>query len=378
MFTVWVWRIVIILWIYSGLVRNIFPSYQILIYSLPFLLSFTYTILTHPKNKSAERLRVFFLLYSTLICAFQTYHYLYSNLSFKVFISGIVLYLLAPTLVYVGVNSNAEISYSSFVNCVLVAIPINLFFVILQVIVRLNFYVTSQINEQRSMVTNDYVLRAMGTYSHPAGYSTFVSIATVVILYINNNLSFLSKLIWNTQLALLYLLSGSRTVWINLAIILAFDFYFGKRKNLRGLIKIARNSQKLIFMTFLLAFLFIYLKFKFIVDAFVIRLITSSAQENSLDRILSQMFGWLDKLTLSIAGSGLGFNSNANLAFAYQNPNWIEDDLTKIIVESGIFLGLTIVIFRLVLPILLARKLIKSPDPDSRFFFFNLARFFPT
>ena len=376
MLTVSVWRILIIFWIYSGIVRNILPSFHIFFYALPFLLSFFYILLSRPKNGSAEWLRVFFIFYSVVILGYQTFHYLYSNLTLKELVSGLVLYLLAPTIVYVGVNSKTEDLYSSFTKYVLVAVPINLFFVFLQVIIRFDFFVTSRINERDSMTTDNYVLRAIGTFTHSTGYATFVSVATAVILYINQNLSLLSKFIWNTQLAFLYLLSGSRSVWINLAVILVFDFFLKRKKAWLNLISFDRSSRKVIIATLFVAFSLIYFQFRFVIDAFFVRLSTASSQENSLDRILGQLFGWIGKLTLSIVGSGLGVNSNTNLEFVYQNPHWIENDLEKIVVESGTLLGLLIVVFRLLLPLILARKLFSHPIRESRFYLLQLGAIF--
>ena len=376
MLTVMVWRTLIILWIYSGIIRNVLPSFHIFIYTLPFLLSFFYMLLSRPNNVSAVSVRVFFLFYSTAILGFQTFHYFYSNLTLKELMSGLVLYLLAPTIVYVGVNSNTEDLSSSFIKYVLVAVPVNLFFVFLQVIIRFDFFVTSRINERDSMTTDNYVLRAIGTYTHTTGYTTLVSVATAVILYINHNLSLLSKFIWNTQLAFLYLLSGSRSVWINLAVILVFDFLLKRKKAWLNLISFDRSSRKVIIATFFVAFSLIYFQFKFVIDAFFIRLSTASSQENSLDRILGQLFGWIGKLTLSLAGSGLGVNSNTNVEYVYQNPNWIENDLEKIVVESGILLGLLIVVFRLLLPLVLARKLFDLPFHETRLYLLQLGAIF--
>ena len=214
------WNSTLFLWIYSGLLRNLFPPLNVILYLLPFILAFIYLITSRARHNSVQSIRNVLIIFTIFSFGFQVIHFFYQNISLRNVFTGLVLYSLAPTLIFLCLNTDSRILLLRLVQAIKIGIPVNLLLTFLQVIGNFSFFQRSQINGLENMTTDGKVLRAIGTFSHPVGFSTFLSVATVVAFYMYRQNSKQGQIIWILQIAALYLLSGSRTVYINLSLIM--------------------------------------------------------------------------------------------------------------------------------------------------------------
>jgi hypothetical protein len=289
--------------------------------------------------------------------------------------TGLVLYSLAPTLIFLCLNTDSRILLLRLVQAIKIGIPINLLLTFLQVIGNFSFFQRSQINGLENMTTDGKVLRAIGTFSHPVGFSTFLSVATVVVFYMYRQKSKQGQIIWIFQIATLYLLSGSRTVYINLFLIMLMYLFI----KLKGGYRTKRTVSKVIF-SILIPIWFVYLliqnRFTWVIDAFTNRLVTAAGQENSIQRIITQSLGWVSHLQDSIWGQGLGFFSNSTIGFSVNRSTWVEDDLLKVILEAGSLFGIIVIVFRWALPIYIFVKIGKDLSDENEIVLLLLAAIF--
>ena len=370
-----IWNYVVFLWIYSGLLRSIFPGLNILLYLLPFLLAFFYLITTTARNNSADKTKNLLILYTIFTFGIQVLQYLQQNISLRNVFTGLVLYSLAPSIIFLSMNIKFELLLLNFVRAIKIGIPINLVLVFLQVTGDSSFFTRSKITGLESLTTDGKVLRAIGTFSHSVGFSTFLSVATVMAIYFCRRESKASQAFWIFQISLLYLLSGSRTVFINLFLILLMQAFiylkFSNRAN-------RTKFRNILGLSFLVLFTFMLVRFKFtsVLDAFTSRVNSAAEQESSLARILNQNFGWFDHIQDSFWGDGLGFYSTGTIGFEPNRTTWVEDDLLRIILEAGSILGLFIITLRWILPIWVFVQIRKYPNEDRSILLLLLAAIF--
>ena len=373
--TIKIWNYVVFLWVYSGLLRSIFPGVNVLLYLLPFLLAFFYLITSTARNKSADKTRKLLILYIIFTFGIQVLHYLHQNISLRNVFTGLVLYSLAPSIIFLSMNIKFELLLLNFAKAIKIGIPINLVLVLLQVPGNSSFFTRSQISGLENLTTDGRALRAIGTFSHSVGFSTFLSVATVMAIYFCRQKSKASQTFWIFQISLLYLLSGSRTVFINLFLILLVQaFIYLKFSNRANRMKF----RNILGLSLPLLFTFILVKFKFnwVLDAFISRVNTAGEQEDSLARVLNQNFGWIGHIQDSFWGFGLGFYSTGTIGFASNRSTWVEDDLLRIILEAGSILGLIIIASRWILPIWVFFQIRKYANENKSILLLLLAAIF--
>jgi len=371
-----VWQAILFLWLYSGILRNLLPQLDYVLYILPFLISFLYFILGRSRQESSEKSREKMFLFLLVILIFQIMHYFSHSIELHGLFTGLILYGLAPTIIFLGSNSAPTELVQPLIRSIGIAIPINLAVVFLQVISNLKFFRHSPLTGGPSLTTDGSVLRAFGTFTAPVGFATFLSVASVIVIYqfkFENNLKRFSQLF---QLGLLYLLSGSRTVYINLVFIILV-LVFLKRKSSRNH-ELSRGMGLFIGTGITIGLAFVLLKFRYswVLDSFVNRINTASAQENSLNRILNQSFGWFKYLGDSLWGHGLGSYSTVSIGFAADRSAWIENDLTKNIAEAGTLMGITIIALRWAWPFVIHAKVKNSQTEKPDFVYLLLAASF--
>ena len=139
------WNYIVFLWIYSGLLRSIFPGLNFLIYFLPFLLAFFYLITSIARHNSANITRNLLIFYIIITFGNQVLHYLNQNISLRNVFTGLVLYALAPSIIFLGLNIKSELLLLNFARAIKIGIPINLILVFLQVPGNLSFFASSRI-----------------------------------------------------------------------------------------------------------------------------------------------------------------------------------------------------------------------------------------
>jgi len=365
------WEGLLFLWLYSGILRNLLPQLNYVLYLLPFLIAFTYFLAARSIFKSAETIRVFLLLFLILIFTFQTMHYLFRSIDLKVIFTGLILYGMAPTIIFIGFNSEPCKLLQPLIRSIEIAIPINLVLVALQIIGNLEFFRISPLTGGEAMTTDGNVLRALGTFTHPTGYATFLSVASVIVIYQFESETRMKRSINLFQLGFLYLLSGSRTVFINLALIILTLVYL-KRRSLREQSRLG-SSRIVVRIIIALGLAFVLLRYEFgwVLESFASRISAASTQENSMNRILNQSFGWYKDIGESLWGQGLSSYSSVSIGFAKDRSAWIENDLTKIIVEAGSVLGIAIILLRWALPLYIHIQ-VKNSQTEKKVFIYLL------
>ena len=369
------WNSTLFLWIYSGLLRNLFPPLNVILYLLPFILAFIYLITSRARHNSVQSIRNVLIIFTIFSFGFQVIHFFYQNISLRNVFTGLVLYSLAPTLIFLCLNTDSRILLLRLVQAIKIGIPVNLLLTFLQVIGNFSFFQRSQINGLENMTTDGKVLRAIGTFSHPVGFSTFLSVATVVAFYMYRQNSKQGQIIWILQIAALYLLSGSRTVYINLSLIMLM-YLFIKLKSGHRTKRTISNIIFTILIPISLVYLLVENRFSWVLDAFTTRLMAAADQENSIQRIISQSFGWVSHLQDSIWGQGLGFFSNSTIGFSANRSTWVEDDLLKIILEAGSLFGIIVIVFRWALPFFIFVRIRKNPSDENEIMLLLLAAIF--
>lgn len=370
-----IWNYIVFLWIYSGLLRSIFPGLNVLMYLLPFVLAFFYLITSIARDNSAHITRNILILYTIIAFGIQFLHYLYQNISLRNVFTGLALYALAPSIIFLGLNIKSELLLSNFARAIKIGIPINLFLVFLQVPGNLSFFISSRITGLENLTTDGKTIRAIGTFSHSVGFSTFLSVATVMAFYFCRKESKSGRVFWIIQISLLYIFSGSRTVFINLFLIILMQGFiylkFSNRANPAKFRNILGLSLPILFI-----YILFRIKFNSVLDSLNSRITTAAEQENSLARVLNQSFGWTDHIQDSFWGDGLGFYSSGTIGFASDRSTWVEDDLMRIILEAGSILGLLIISLRWILPIWVFVQICKHPNENKSILLLLLAAIF--
>lgn len=369
------WNYIVFLWIYSGLLRSIFPGLNFLIYLLPFLLAFFYLITSIARHNSANITRNLLIFYIIITFGNQVLHYLNQNISLRNVFTGLVLYALAPSIIFLGLNIKSELLLLNFARAIKIGIPINLILVFLQVPGNLSFFASSRITGLENLTADGRTIRAIGTFSHSVGFATFLSVATVMAFYFCRQESKAGRAFWIIQISLLYFFSGSRTVFINLFIIILMQGFIYFKFSNRATPTKFRNILGLLLP---ILFTYILLRFKFnsVLDSLNSRITTAAEQEDSLGRVLNQSFGWIGHIQDSFWGDGLGFYSSGTIGFASNRSTWVEDDLLRIILEAGSILGLFIITLRWILPIWVFVQISKHPNANKSVLLLLLAAIF--
>jgi hypothetical protein len=76
------------------------------------------------------------------------------------------------------------------------------------------------------------------------------------------------------------------------------------------------------------------------------RISQASQSENSIARLVDQQFSWLQVLDYSLLGDGLASHTTGVVGYLNASQLWVEKDLDRILMESGLVLGLMIIVFR--------------------------------
>ena len=357
--------ILIISWLYTGFLRiYIFRSLANYLYFLPYaimILIFIYSIIRLRHQIINPSL---FILLNGCFLTFQVFHVLLSDLSIVTGIFGYCLYMLpvnflSLTQILARVNSKDQL-----MKLMIFAASPNLLMALLQTFVPNSQYSRGIINENNATTTGGFS-RAYGTFTSPAGYAIFLSILTVCVLILAKSKNNLLKLFLYLELAALYILSGSRTVFFSLFVILIFNFISNGLKQLdRRLLGILKATLGSIFLFITATQLLPIGPF----NAFLERVSRARTEENTSGRILENIFGFTDYIYQPFFGSGLG--SYAIGTVGYENVSkWIELYLIRYITELCTVFGLLWIAFRFFLFLYLPIKFIRSAKRNSLLLF---------
>ena len=259
------------------------------------------------------------------------------------FIYGLYLYAL-PVLLVILINRISQIEIFSIAKKLFIfALPFNLVLSFLQTEFGIRFNKVIEIDNP--LTTFAGVIRAMGSFSSPAGLAIYLQIVFVILLVESrkNQLKKSKYLRANiVQFSTIVFLSGSRTVIFSCAFIFTFYLIFALIAN------IDFRMPNLGFLFLLSAgFFTASLISPKVVNAFKIRFVTANSIDDPLSRFVSILIPKTFKNDL--LGEGLGaralgsvYSSNKREIYA----RWIEYDNARILIEGGLAIFILIVIMK--------------------------------
>jgi len=371
--TLWVLiRALVYLWIYNGFIRLvIFKNYADFLYFMPtFILILIYIIsFLLPAPFRLYRFSVSITL--ALITLFQAFHIFKGDLEIKIAFYGWTLYQ-APLLLFTVVPFAEKMNfYAFFQKALRFSLTPNLILCFFQITKLFPSIITAFDNSQHLTSANGYV-RAFGTFTSTTGFSLYLTIVTCFMILMRNEIKNLSFNFAWAQISILYIFSGSRTVFFAL-IPVFISLLFCRRKYFSAKLKINFLS---IFPAVVISYLLINRFLPGPFSAVIERFSTSRTQENSAERIVNSMFSYTGNLYDSFWGSGFG--SRGIGAFNYAlNSGWIEDDNQRIIAEGGSIIGLIIIFCRYLLVINILFSIFKNTPKIPRQFLIIFSSILP-
>jgi hypothetical protein len=295
---------------------------------------------------------------------FQGLHVMWGHLNAINAFYGYCLYILPINLLFL-IPALTNASFLARVNrSFMIAIWPNLAMCIAQTFIANSPYVKSFTNSA-SLTTHDGFARAYGVFSAPAGLSLYISVVTAITI---SNISSQSKILLFinfTSITTLYLLSGSRLVYFNLLIVLFFVFLKNRAK-----LSLIISTVLLISASPLLLKLLLSLEYGPI-TAFYQRIIDTSRNEDTLQRLWSSFFGFHDFLDQSLIGKGFGSFAIGTVGYS-NSSNWIENDLSRNIAESGTIIGVIWILMRISFALISLSIFLKSKSKYSLFLFSSI------
>jgi len=328
-------------WIYIGIFRMYllpqysnqlyFVSYAILIWQIFYFITYL--------RASSRSFPVMFAL-NLFGFVFQILHTIYGNTSILTCIYGYCLYVLPINLIFMASVLRESDYFDKFMKVIVFSAFPNLLFCILQTSLPNSSFARS-FSERDVATSSQGYARAFGTFTSPAGFSVYLGVLTAITLCFYKPRSCLRAGSIYVAVALLYLLSGSRTVYFNLAIILVVYIVTSKR----GVFVLVLKS----FIPLVaLGVLSVFLIRRFglgTFDALLERFSQADRSENTLDRINGILFGFFSNLNADLLGSGMGSRSIGTTGYT-NTSEWIENDTTKNMFELGPFFGLAWIAIR--------------------------------
>ena len=336
-----------LIWIYIGAVRSwILPSLSNYLYFAYF------PVLVALWFRSARTRRTQFRILSifmSLLVIFQIIHIIFGNIDLVSGIYGLITY--ETPLIFIMIFARSQIGdreLASLTRYILLTLPVNLIVVFFQVVIRSPRLQKVEFTETSLLGTANGVVRATGTFTSSAGFSFYV-IFLGLILYIATSKKIINVpagICFAIILAILTLFSGSRTILIfmilNLLVVLL------TRKN-RVSGKAGAFKLKLAIVAMLLgAYKIVTTSNTQVIQSFSQRISDASRTENTFQRVVNSVLEPFKHFQdWTIFGQGLGAYGRGSLG--YGSSLWVENDLSKNILECGLVFGGLVIITRLVI-----------------------------
>jgi hypothetical protein len=252
-------------------------------------------------------------------------------------------------LLFVSTNNNdIEIKNLDFTRIVEFSMIPNFILALLQVPLKIPYFQKSEVSNLDHLNSADGYIRAYGTFTSTTGFTLYLSVAFAYSLANLNRVSRKKGIFLQLIGLSMLLMSQSRTA---LVIVLIQYLVFGlvakhESSGLPFRVKpIRQNRVKLIRLFAVLVPCLIYI-FPNTLKAFLNRISQASQSENSIARLLDQQFSWLQVLDYSLLGDGLASHTTGVVGYLNASQLWVEKDLDRILMESGLVLGLMIIVFR--------------------------------
>lgn len=336
-----------LIWIYVGAVRSwILPSLSNYLYfaHLPFLIALW---VQSRKSKSGQFgiISVFMLV----LAVFQSTHFMLGNVDLLGGIYGLITY--ETPLIFIIIYNRIQIcnrDLTRLVHSWLSTLPVNLIVVYFQVVKQSPSLQKVQFTETSLLGTSNGILRATGTFTSSAGFSYYI-IFIFIVLFISFKRNFIRAPLAigsATILLVLILLSGSRTILFFILLnLIVLTLTRDKSNNLAE-----RSIKFTIFSMMLTTFIVLTTSNLKVVNAFFQRISIASKTENTQQRVLNAVIEPFKQFSdWSILGHGLGVYGHGSLG--YNSSLWVENDLSKNVIECGVVIGSLVIFARLIIAI---------------------------
>ncbi len=296
------------------------------------------------------------------------------NMSLAGFVQGVNLYCLGM-LLFVSTDSNdGAIKSLDLSRTIQISMVPNFFLSILQVPLKLPYFQKSDLSNLQHLSSADGYIRAYGTFTSTTGFTLYLA---VVVAYCLSSVDQIPKskaiLLQLASLAML-LMSQSRTALAIVLVQYLIYFIISRRDRTSSSfgIKTFRANEIRIGKWIGISVTLIFLIFPGTLKAFSTRIYQASQSENSLLRLISQQFSWIESIDHSFFGDGLASHTIGVVGYSNISQQWIERDLDRILQEAGLLLGLSIIIFRFYWALSLMKSFSKLVNNRDNFMVFLL------
>lgn len=346
-----------LIWIYVGAFRSwIMPSLSNYLYFAHVPILIVFWIRTMRANLT--KISVLSLIMCLLVI-FQIFHIIIGNIDLVSGIYGLISY--ETPLIFISIYNRYELNdhdLTRLTSCLLLTLPVNLVVVYFQVILRTPNLQKVEFTDAALLGTSNRIVRATGTFTSSAGFSFYI-IFLWLILYVATNRNIFHKsmsFIFAIILSILTLISGSRTILFFMALNLIVLLFTRDRK-----VKVTTKSFgfKLIIVTSLVVAYKVFTTSNVpVLYSFFQRISYASRTENTYQRVVNafiEPFKIFQNST--IFGHGLGSFGRGSLG--YRSNLWVENDLSKNILECGLVIGGFVIVLRLIIAarfVLLAKQ----------------------
>jgi hypothetical protein len=332
--------LLLISWIYLGFIRlYLLPGYAKYLFFIPSALCLLIGILSLSLRESDTFCRSLIFFYFAIVVVFQAFHVILLNLDIKIALYGISLYQL-PFFILAVSPLLAKKSYvESLAKILYYSIFPNLILCILQTYSAKSSFVRST-NDFGQLGTTSGFTRAYGTFSSTSGFSLYILIIFSFAMASNSYLFSKFRSLATSLVLIMILISGSRTVIFSVLQVIIFGFLI-RNTNLNRKTRIKSNQ----IITLVISAFFTVTFFGNTLSAFLNRFLEASQQENTIKRIVNQATGQGSVSTIDIFGSGLASRCVGTFDY-YIFAGWIESEIPRILTESGIILGVLLILLR--------------------------------
>ena len=354
--SIFLWKLLLLSWIYLGFFRYVFPQISTPLYFIHDLLIVVIFLKFRAKEINLRHILAWLILASLMI--YQFFSYIFGNVTLVGFVQGINLYCLGMLLFVSTENNDLRLRAMNFTSIIEISMLPNFILAVLQVPLKIPYFQKSTLTDLGHLNSSDGYIRAYGTFTSTAGFTLYLS---VIFAYCLTNLNRTSRFkgIFLQLVALsMLVMSQSRTAlvivifqYIIYALILqrtANDFSLQPFTPNRKKVRLGRV------LILIIAFLIFILPDT--LRAFSNRISQASRAENSISRLLDQQFSWLNYVDYGLVGDGLASHTIGVVGYLNSSHLWIEKDLERIFAESGLVLGLFIILFRLCWAVLLLKS----------------------
>jgi hypothetical protein len=353
---IFLWKLLLLSWLYLGFFRNVIPQISTPLYFVHDLLILVIFLKFRAKEINSRHILAWLIITSLMI--YQFFSFLFGNVTLIGFVQGINLYCLGMLLFVSTENNDLKLRALNFTSIIEISMIPNFILAVLQVPLKIPYFQKSTLSDLGHLNSADGYIRAYGTFTSTAGFTLYLS---VVFAYCLTNLNRASRFkgIFLQLVGLsMLVMSQSRTALV--IVIFQYIVYavISQRPANGFSLQPFSPVQKKVKLGKLLALIMAILIFILpdTLRAFSNRISQASRAENSISRLLDQQFSWLNYVDYGLVGDGLASHTIGVVGYLNSSQLWIEKDLERILAESGLVLGLFIILFRFCWAILLLKS----------------------